>query len=97
MARERIDGRELETGGLNRFGRSTIAGRLPSRTLPEGSKPPIDPEQARYPISEESPEAFILTSGSTWATGDESIGHGDEVTRVADTARPTFACRRRFG
>jgi len=50
----------------------------------KGSKPPIDPEQTRNPTSEESPEAFILVSGPTWATGDEPcllvVGHGDEVS-----------------
>ncbi len=50
------------------------------------SKPPIDPEQTRNPASEESPEAFILVSGPTWATGDEPclllIGHGDEGSRL---------------
>lgn len=50
----------------------------------QGSKPPIDPEQTRNPTSEESPEAFTLVSGPTWATGDEPcfllVGHGDEVS-----------------
>jgi|SRR5688572_18752843 hypothetical protein len=54
------------------------------RGAPEGSKPPIDSEQTPNPASEESPEAFILLSRPTWATGDEPcsllVGHGDEVS-----------------
>ena len=41
---------------------------------------PIDPEQTPNPAKEESPEAFVLLPDPTWATGDEPIGHGDEVS-----------------
>ena len=49
-----------------------------------GSHPPIDPEQARNPISEKSPESFTLVSGPTWTTGDEPclllVDHSGEVS-----------------
>ena len=56
-----------------------------------GSKPPIDPEQTSKPASEEGPEAFILASGPTWATSDEPIGHGGEVSEWRIRPSPELA------